>query len=153
LLLEVGRIIKPHGIRGEVIVDLVTNRPERVAAGSVLSSDAGDLEVLRSTPHQNRWIVAFAGIDDRNRAEELRGTVLRAEPIEGEDDILWVHELVGAVVYDVNGLFYGRVAEVEANPASDLLVLPQGLVPLTFVVSQEPGRVVIDPPEGLIEPA
>lgn len=132
---------------------MVSNRPEqRLAPGSVLSSDAGDLEVLRSTPHQQRWIVAFAGVADRNRAEELRGTVLRAEPIEGEDDTLWVHELIGAVVYDVNGLFYGRVSEVEANPASDLLVLPQGLVPLTFVVRQEPGRVVIDPPEGLIEP-
>ena len=136
-----------------MIVDLVTNRPEeRLAAGSVLSSDVGDMEVVRSTPHQNRWIVTFAGVANRNRAEELRGTVLRAEPIEGEDDTLWVHELIGTVVYDVNGLFYGRVAEVEANPASDLLVLPQGLVPLTFVVRQEPGRVVIDPPEGLIEP-
>jgi len=152
LLLEVGRIIKPHGIRGEVIVDLVTNRPERLDAGSVLSTDAGDLEVLRSTPHQHRWIVAFADVNDRNRAEELRGTVLRAEALEDEDDTLWVHELVGALVYDVNGLLYGRVREVEANPASDLLVLPQGLVPLTFVVDQSPGRVIIDPPEGLIEP-
>jgi 16S rRNA processing protein RimM len=152
LLLEVGRIIKPHGIRGEVIVDLVTNRSERVDVGSVLSTDAGDLEVLRSTPHQNRWIVAFAGVTDRNRAEELRGTVLRAEPMEDEDDTLWVHELVGALVYDVNGLLYGRVREVEANPASDLLVLPQGLVPLTFVVERSGRRVIIDPPEGLIEP-
>src|SRR5213079_2325628 len=65
---------------------------------------------------------------------------------------LWVHELIGTVVYDVNGLFYGRVMEVEANPASDLLVLPQGLVPLTFVVDQAAGRVTIDPPEGLIDP-
>ncbi len=153
MLLEVGRIIKPHGIRGEVIVDLVTNRPEeRLAPGVVLASDAGDLEVLRSTPHQQRWIVAFAGVGDRNRAEELRGTVLRAEPIEGDEDTLWVHELVGTLVYDVNGLLYGRVREVEANPASDLLVLPQGLVPLTFVIERRPGRVIIDPPEGLIEP-
>jgi 16S rRNA processing protein RimM len=154
LLLEVGRIVKPHGIRGEVIVDLVTNRPEqRLAPGSVLSSDVGDLEVLRSSPHQNRWIVAFDGVADRNRAEELRGVVLRADALEDEnDDTLWVHELVGARVYDVNGLFYGSVLEVEANPASDLLVLPQGLIPLTFVVDQSPGRVVIDPPEGLIEP-
>jgi len=152
LLLEVGRIVKPHGIRGEVIVELVTNRAERLDPGSVLSTDAGDFEVLRSSPHQNRWIVAFAGVADRNRAEELRGTVLRAEALEDEDDTLWVHELVGVRVYDVNGLFYGSVLEVEANPASDLLVLPQGLVPLTFVVDQPPGRVVIDPPEGLIEP-
>jgi len=143
---------KPHGIRGEVIVDLVSNRPERLDPGSVLSSDAGELEILRSSPHQQRWIVAFAGVTDRNGAEELRGTVLRAEALEGEDDTLWVHELVGALVYDVNGLLYGRVREVEANPASDLLVLPQGLVPLTFVVRQEHRRVIIDPPEGLIEP-
>ncbi len=152
MLLEVGRIVKPHGIRGEVIVDLVTNRPERLEAGSLLSSDAGDLEVLRSSPHQHRWIVAFAGVTDRNSAEELRGTVLWAEPLEGEDDALWVHELIGARVYDVDGLFYGMVREVEANPASDLLVLPQGLVPLTFVVEHGDRRVVIDPPEGLIEP-
>lgn len=154
MLLEVGRIVKPHGIRGEVIVDLVSNRPdERLATGSVLESDRGPLEVVRSSPHQHRWIVAFAGVDDRNGAEELRGTVLLAEPIaDDDDDTLWVHELIGAVVYDVNGLFYGRVREVEANPASDLLVLPQGLVPLAFVVEKESGRVVIDPPEGLIEP-
>lgn len=152
MLLEVGQIVKPHGIRGEVIVALSTNRTERVDAGTVLSSDVGDLEVLYATPHQHRWIVAFKGVEDRNQAEELRGTLLRAEPLEGEDDTLWVHELVGALVYDVNGLLYGRVLEVEANPASDLLVLPQGLVPLTFVVDQQPGRVTIDPPEGLIEP-
>ena len=61
--LEVGRIVKAHGIRGEVIVDLVSNRPEeRLAPGSVLGSDRGDLEVLTSTPHQGRWIVAFANI-------------------------------------------------------------------------------------------
>jgi 16S rRNA processing protein RimM len=153
LLLEVGRIVKPHGIRGEVIVDLVTNRPdERLTPGSVLSSDAGDLEILRSSPHQHRWIVAFDGVADRNQAEELRGTILRAEAIEGEDDTLWVHELVGARVYDLDGAFYGEVQEVEANPASDLLVLPQGLVPLVFVVERDEGRVVIDPPAGLIDP-
>jgi len=153
VLLEVGRIVKPHGIRGEVIVDLSTTRTERLDAGSVLSSDVGDLEVLYSSPHQHRWIVAFKGVEDRNRAEELRGTVLQAEPIDDEDDdTLWVHELVGALVYDVNGLLYGRVRAVEANPASDLLVLSQGLVPLTFVVEQDGRCVIIDPPEGLIEP-
>ncbi len=152
-MLEVGRIVKAHGIRGEVIVDLVSNRPEvRLAPGSVLSSDRGDLEVRTATPHRGRWIVAFDGIPDRNAAETYRGMVLSAEPIEGDDDALWVHELVGAEVVDLAGRSYGPVEAVEANPASDLLVLSgERLVPLVFVVLKAPGRVVIDPPPGLLD--
>ncbi|MDQ3897855.1 MAG: ribosome maturation factor RimM [Actinomycetota bacterium] len=152
-MLEVGRIIKAHGIRGEVIVDLVSNRPEvRLAPGSVLSSDRGDLEVLSASPHQGRWIVAFAGIPDRNAAEMYRGVVLSAEPLEDDGDTLWVHELVGAEVVDLAGRSYGAVEAVEANPASDLLVLSgERLVPLVFVVIKAPGRVVIDPPPGLLD--
>ena len=153
-MLEVGRIVKAHGIRGEVIVDLVSNRPDvRLAPGSVLSSDRGDLEVLTATPHQGRWIVAFDGIPDRNAAETYRDTVLSAEPIDEDDgDTLWVHELVGAEVVDLAGKSYGSVEAVEANPASDLLVLSgERLVPLVFVVVRAPGRVVIDPPAGLLD--
>ncbi len=152
-MLEVGRVVKPHGIRGEVIVDLVSNRPEvRLAPGSVLSSDRGDLEVLSASPHQGRWIVAFAGIPDRNAAEMYRGVVLSAEPLEDDGDTLWVHELVGAEVVDLAGRSYGAVEAVEANPASDLLVLSgERLVPLVFVVIKGPGRVVIDPPPGLLD--
>lgn len=146
-------MVKAHGIRGEVIVDLVSNRPDvRLAPGSVLSSDRGDLEVLTATPHQGRWIVAFDGILDRNTAETLRGTVLSAEPLAGEDDALWVHELIGSEVVDTAGRSYGPVEAVESNPASDLLVLSgERLVPLVFVTSKLPGRVVIDPPAGLLD--
>jgi len=152
-VLEVGRIVKAHGIRGEVIVDLLSNRPdERLAAGSVLASDRGELEVLTATPHQGRWIVAFAGVPDRSTAEAYRGTVLSAEPIEGDDDTLWVHELIGSEVFDLAGRRYGPVEAVEANPASDLLVLSgDRLVPLVFVKTRLPGRVVIDPPPGLLD--
>jgi 16S rRNA processing protein RimM len=152
-LLEVGRIVKAHGIRGEVIVDLVSNRPEeRLRPGAVLQSERGELEVLTATPHQGRWIVAFRGIEDRNRAETFRGTILRAEPMEGDEDTLWVHELIGSEVVDTQGRSYGAVTAVEANPASDLLVLAgDRLVPLVFVVSTEPGRVVVDPPAGLLD--
>ena len=152
-MLEVGRIVKAHGIRGEVIVDLISNRPDlRLAPGAILSSDRGDLEVLTSTPHQNRWIVAFRGLEDRNTAENYRDTVLTAEPVEGDDDTLWVHELIGSEVFDLNGRSYGPVEAVEANPASDLLVLSEDrLVPLVFVKTRLPGRVVIDPPPGLLD--
>jgi 16S rRNA processing protein RimM len=150
-LLEVGRIVKPHGIRGEVIVELYTNRTERLAAGAVLASPRGALEVVRASPHQNRWIVAFAGVEDRDGAGLLRGTVLSAEPIDDEGE-LWVHELIGAEVVDVAGRVHGRVDAVEANPASDLLVLGDGrLIPLTFVVESAPGRLVVDVPAGLLD--
>ncbi len=145
-------MVKPHGLRGEVVVELSTNRTERLAPGAVLSTPLGTLEVLRSSPHQKRWIVAFAGVDDLAGAEGLRGTVLSADPIDDPDE-LWVHELVGAEVQDLAGVDHGTVVAVEANPASDLLVLDGGgLVPLRFVVSSGGGRVVIDPPAGLLEP-
>jgi 16S rRNA processing protein RimM len=150
-VLEIGRIVKPHGIRGEVIVALTTNRNERLAPGSVLATPTGSLEVVRASPHQGRWIVAFDGVDDRNRAEQLRATPLSAEPIDDEGE-LWVHELIGAEIVDVAGRVHGRVTSVEANPASDLLVLDDGrLVPLTFVVSSSTGRVVVDVPAGLLD--
>ena len=131
---------------------MVTNRPEqRFVPGAVLDTDEGPLEVVAGRPHQGRWLVTFAGVDDRNGAEALRGRVLRAEAME-EEGALWVHELVGALVVDTAGREYGPVEAVEANPASDLLVLTgERLVPLVFVVAQEPGRVVIDPPAGLLD--
>jgi 16S rRNA processing protein RimM len=150
-LLEVGRITKPHGIRGEVIVRLTSDRHERVAPGFVLQTDRGPLTVASSRPHQRDWIVAFEGVPDRNTAETMRGLVLRAEPLD-DPDVLWVHHLVGSRVVETDGTDRGVVTAVEANPASDLLVLDSGaLVPLTFVVATEAGRVVIDPPAGLFD--
>jgi 16S rRNA processing protein RimM len=151
-LLEVGRITKPHGLKGEVIVHLVTDRVERVAPGSVLSSRRGELRVEASRPHRRDWIVAFEGVPDRDAAEALRALVLSAPPLEGEDEALWVHELVGCVVATSDGVEHGRVVSVEANPASDLLVLDDGrLVPLNFLVSRSPGRLTVDVPAGLLD--
>ena len=155
MLLEVGRIGRPHGLRGEVMVHLVTDRVERVAAGSRLESRRGTLVVERSRPHQDAHLVTFEGVSSREQAEELRGTVLEAEAVDDEtdDETLWVHELVGAEVVEVDGTIRGTVDGVQANPASDLLLLDDGaLVPVRFVVSHQPGeRVVVDVPPGLFE--
>jgi 16S rRNA processing protein RimM len=149
VLLEVGRITKAHGIRGEVIVELVTDRTERVAPGAVLESGNMTLVVERSTPHQGRWIVAFQGVGDRDAAEALRGTVLSAPPID-DPSALWVHDLIGSSVVDAGGVERGRVVSVVANPASDLLELEDGtLVPLRFVTRFAGGVVDVDVPEGL----
>lgn len=157
-MLEVGQIVKPHGLKGEVIVSLITNRPgNRLDPGFSFVTDRGDLTVERSSPHQGRWIVAFAGVADRDGAEALRGTVLTASPLsendDDDDETLWVHELIGAEVVGVDGRSHGTVEAVESNPASDLLVLPGGkLVPLVFVVSgPTAGRLVIDSPPGLLD--
>lgn len=150
-MLEVGRITKAHGIRGEVLVDLVTTHTERLDRGSVLHTRDRPLEVLHATPHQGRWIVAFAGVETRNQAEDLRGAILRAEALTGTDD-LWVHELIGASVRTVDGAERGTVVSVLDNPAADVLELDSGaLVPVTFVVSLEAGTVTVDPPAGLFE--
>ena len=151
MMLEVGRIVKPHGLRGEVIVELFTNREERVAPGSELSAPGGVFVVRKATPHQHRWIVQFAGINHRNQAEALRDTVLSAEPLD-DPDALWVHELVGAEVLDASGEKVGEVVSVISNPAGDILDLGDNtLVPLRFVVEHGPGFVRIDPPPGLLE--
>ena len=148
-LLEVGRITKPHGIRGEVIVELVTNRTERLKPGARFDAPGRTLIVERSSAHQGRWIVAFAGVPDRTAAEQLRNVVLRAESID-DPSSLWVHELIGSEVFDTAGIARGTVTSVVANPASDLLELDSGeLVPLRFVVSRAEGRVVVDAPDGL----
>ena len=130
---------------------LVTNRTERLDPGSVLQTKRGPMTVVSSRPHQGHWIVLFDGVPDRTAAEGLRNLVLLAEPLD-DPDALWVHELVGCTVVDQEGAEHGVVTAVEANPASDLLVLESGaLVPLRFVTERAPGRVVIDPPEGLLD--
>lgn len=148
-----GRIAKAFGIRGEVIVDALSNRPGRFAPGSVLFAGTTELVITRAHVHQGqRWIVAFSGVGTRREAEELRGQVLMAEPQPTRPGELWVHEMVGASVFDAAGAPLGEVTAVEANPASDLLVLDTGaLIPLTFVLESAGERIVVDPPPGLLE--
>lgn len=150
-LLEVGTVVRPHGLKGEVEVRLVTDRLERVAVGSVLHTDGSPLEIVASRPFQDRHLVTFAGVVDRAGADALRGTLLRAAPLD-DADALWVHELIGSAVVDLGGTRHGTVVAVEANPASDLLVLDDGrLVPLAFLVEAADGTLTVDPPAGLLD--
>jgi 16S rRNA processing protein RimM len=149
--LEVGAIDRPHGLAGAVVVRLVTDQLERVAPGASLDTDAGRLTVRTARPLKGRFVVTFEGIDSLEAAESLRGTVLRSEPLEKEGT-LWVDELIGATVRDVGGSTLGTVVGIEANPASDLLVLDSGaLIPTRFVVGElAEATVTVEVPEGLI---
>ena len=153
--LEVGRVGRPHGLTGEVAVTFTSNRAERRAVGAVLYADERRLVVASARPPQGRWLVRFDGVTDRDAAVRLRGARLRAAPLEVDErdpDEWWAHELIGAEVLDRDGRAHGRVTAVEANPAHDLLVLDDGtLVPVVFVVEHGAGRVVVDPPAGLLD--
>lgn len=150
-LLEVGTIGRAHGTRGEVAVRLITDRVERLEPGSALSTDQRQLVVATSRPHQDRWLVRFEGISTRSQAQQLQGWTLRA-PALTVAGVLWVHELVGSKVREVNGTERGVVEAVIANPASDLLELDTGdLIPLTFVVEFVDGAVLVDVPDGLFD--
>lgn len=180
MLLIVGRIVRPHGIRGEVAVEVRTDEPEaRFAVGSVLITDptaarapdqpAGGRVPERLTVesvrwHQNRLLVRFEGVYDRTAAEELRGVVLCVDsadiPPPSDPEEFNDFQLIGLAAVSPTGEPLGEVERIEHAPASDLLVLrrPNGrtaLVPfVTAIVPEvdlEGGRVVIDPPGGLLD--
>jgi 16S rRNA processing protein RimM len=138
-----------------VVVQLWTDQTRRVDLGSELATARGVLTVVSSKPFGlDRYIVQFEDVDDRAAAESLRGLELEAEPLDDVPDALWVHELVGAAVRDVAGTALGTVVSVEANPASDLMVLESGaLIPVRFVTDHDPAArtVDVDIPEGLLD--
>jgi 16S rRNA processing protein RimM len=166
--LVVGRIARPHGIRGEVVVEVTTDEPDaRYQPGSVLATDpasAGPLAIEAVRPHQGRLIVAFDGVLDRDRAEELRGVRLCVDSAEvsplADPDEFHDFQLIGLAAVDSAGQALGEVVAVEHGPAADLLVLrrPGGgsaLVPfvkaIVPTVDLPAGRLVLTPPEGLLD--
>ena len=154
-LLEVGRIGKPHGVRGDLFLSLTSDLVQRREVGAQLiifdSSGKRTLTSTSSRPQQDRWVVHFEGIDDRNAAEKLTNKFLYAAPIDGAEG-LWVHQLIGSEVEDTSGVSWGICTGVLNNPAHDLLELESGvLIPMPFVLSCDEGITVIDPPAGLRE--
>lgn len=167
--LTVARIGRAHGLRGEVALDVRTDDPAaRLAAGAVLATepaDRGPLTVARAREQQGRWYVTFAEAPDRTAAEALRGVVLVVDvaddaTTEDDDEDAWYpHELAGLRAEHVDGRLLGEVVGLEHLPAQDALVLrePDGartLVPfvraIVPVVDVAGGRVVLDPPGGLL---
>ena len=175
--LVIGQIVRPHGIRGEVVVEVTTDDPAaRFAAGSELAttgqasapaagrSGPTALRIEAVRPHQGRLIIAFEGVVDRDGAEELRGIRLCVDSAEvGEpDDPDEFHDfqLIGLAVVDVDGAPLGEVVRVDHGPAADLLVVRltdgrEALVPfvraIVPTVDVPGGRVVLTPPPGLLE--
>ncbi len=162
----VGRIGRPHGIKGDVTVEVRTDDPgARFAPGSVLLTDPAAVGPLRveSTGRSGQiTLLRFAGIEDRDAAEALRGTVLQIDtdelPQRADADEFYDHELIGLAAVDTAGRDLGRVTDVLHAPAAPVLHVtrPDGseeLVPfvkaIVPVVDLAAGRLTIDPPDGM----
>ena len=154
-LLEVGRIGKPHGVKGDVFVMFVSDRSERRTPGAQLvarkASTSRELTVETSRLQNDRYVIHFAGVDNRNDAELLTNATLYGEEIE-DADALWVHDMIGSRVVGRDGTDYGVCTGVIDNPAHAILELDSGgLVPIPFVVDCVDGVTTIDPPPGLLD--
>jgi len=150
-LLEIGQIRRAHGVRGDVLVELASDRSERVAPGARWFAADGWLTVVSARRHQDRWLVTLAELGDRSAAQQFTNTAVFAEPIDDPEE-LWVHELIGSEVVELSGRSRGTCVAVIANPAADLLELDSGaLVPVVFVTERRDGTIVIDPPIGLFD--
>ena len=168
MLVTVGRIGRPHGIRGEVTVEVRTDSPElRFAPGSVLATEparVGPLTVAAARWHSGRLLLSVEGVRDRTGAEALRGVVLSAEVDDSEvpDDPeeFFDHQLRGLAAYTVDGTHLGEVDDVVHLPGQDLLsVRREGgrevLVPFVAEmvpdIDVEAGRITLDLPDGLLD--
>lgn len=162
--LTVARIGRAHGLRGEVALDVRTDNPEaRLVVGTAIRTEpaeAGPLTIERVRLHQDKWLVTFAGVTDRSAAERMRGVTLVVEAEESDEEDAWYpHELAGLRAELEDGTVVGVVQGLEHLPAHDMLVLKETdgartLVPFVHaivpVVDVPGGRVVLDPPGGLL---
>jgi 16S rRNA processing protein RimM len=165
----VGRIGRPHGIGGEVTVEVRTDEPDaRFAPGSRLLVDppGPDRVVSSARWHSGRLLLRLEGVADRSAAEALRGTLLHversADEVPDEPDDYYDSTLVGCAAVLTDGTAVGEVEDVLHLPAQDLLVVrtaagAEVLVPFVAAivpeVDLEDRRIVLDPPDGLLDSA
>lgn len=164
----VARVGRALGVRGDVLVDVLTDEPERrLAPGSDVFVRQSDrvLRIESERPHGGRLCLHFAGIDDRAAAEELTGLLLEADRPEGErpedPEEYYDDDLIGLEVRTQAGERVGAVVEVLHLPAQDVLAVretPESaevLVPFVIeivpVVDIDARQIIICPPEGLLD--
>ena len=168
MLVVVGRIGRPHGIRGEVTVEVRTDSPDvRFAPGSVLATEParlGPLTVAAARWHSGRLLLSVEGVHDRTGAESLRGAVLSSEVDDADapedPEEFFDHQLRGLAVVTLGGDPVGTVDDVVHLPSQDLLsvrredgreVLVPFVVEIVPEIDVDAGRVVVDLPPGLLE--
>lgn len=163
----IGQILKPHGLKGEVVVEVLTDFPERFSEGLNLRlsggvREAGEVRIVAVRPHQGRLLITFEGISDSSAAESLRGaelSVSAADIAPRPPGFVYHWEIEGAAVVDAKGLPLGRVTELADAAGRPLLVVetargPRDVPfasPIVVSVDVAARRIVLDPPPGLLD--
>jgi 16S rRNA processing protein RimM len=116
-LVVIGRVVKPHGIRGEVAVDVLSDVPGRFDPGVAVVLDGRARTIATSRPHQGRMLVRFEDVTDRTTAEGLRGATIEAQPLHLDDtETYFAHELVDLPVLLDDERHLGVVAALIELP-------------------------------------
>ena len=163
----VGRITKPHGVKGALKVDPITDDPQRfktlksVRVGP--EDDPGDSIDIARIQFQNKFVIlSFEGIETREDADAFRGQYLyisQDELMPLPDDSVYIFELIGLEVYTNKNEFVGIVKDVREFPANDMFVVEKDdheyLIPdvpdIVKDVDPDSGKIIINPVEGLLE--
>ena len=166
-MITVGRIVRPHGIKGAVVVIPESDfAAERFEPGSELhwqrDGSIAPVKVSESREFRGRWVISLAGVETMTQAEALRGLELRvpAESLRAlKAGEFYVHDLRGCEVVTNTGLAVGRVERVDLDSGTPILAVTgergEVLIPLAEeickVVDTAGKRIVVDPPAGLID--
>ncbi|MEV6337962.1 ribosome maturation factor RimM [Nocardia vinacea] len=171
--LVIGRVAKSHGVRGELVVEVRTDDPDarfapgvRLRGRAARSKEVREFTVESAREHSGRLLVQLVGVSDRTAADALRGTLFVVDSAElppSEDpDEFYDHELEGLTVQLTDGTVVGEVTEVLHSAAGELLsvraaddgreILIPFVTAIVPTVSLADQLVVIDPPEGLLDP-
>ncbi|MFK7918173.1 MAG: ribosome maturation factor RimM [Ilumatobacter sp.] len=150
--LSIGHLRRPHGLKGDIFVQLTTDRRERVTRGAQFHARGTLITVESSRVAGNGRIIArFDAFSDRTQAERWTNVELFAAPID-DPDALWAHEMISKRVIDQNDIERGVCVSILANPAAEILELDTGaLVPSNFVTSMDADVIRVDVPDGLFE--
>lgn len=170
-VLVVGRVVKPHGVRGELVVEVRTDAPdERFTVGAVFAvrprtGPVRDITVSSVRPHLDRLLIFFEGVLGRDAAEGLRGALLTVArddlPAIADPEEFYDHQLEGLRAELADGVVIGEVSEVLHGPGGEVLVVNRSdgtevLIPFVTAIVPEVdlpgGRLIVTPPEGLLDP-
>jgi 16S rRNA processing protein RimM len=164
-LISIARVVRPRGIRGELVAELLTDFPERFegleTVTAVLGDDRRELKIENAWFQNERIVLKFSGVDSIEAAEELRDAeicVPESDAVELKDGEFFDWQLEGCEAVTVGGELLGTVKELMRTGGTEILVVEgdrEYLIPfaesICTEVDIENKRIVVDPPEGLLE--